>query len=168
MTELMKKEQTAAVPSPRAVDPFDMLRAEMDRVFDGFFGRPTASFFPTRFATLPSAAGFIAPHMDVRETDTALVIEAELPGLAEKDVDLTIADGVLTIKGEKTFEQKDERENYHMAERRYGSFSRALRLPDSVDAEKVAATFEKGVLTVTMPKRPEAKAQHRKIAIQAK
>jgi HSP20 family protein len=103
--------------------------------------------------------------MDVKETDKEIVIEAELPGMEEKDVSLTLQEGVLTVQGEKKIEYDEDKENYHMMERRYGSFQRSLRLPDTVDEDKVEARFENGVLRITFSKRPEAGGAQRKIEI---
>ena len=107
----------------------------------------------------------LTPHVDVRETDKEIVVEAELPGIDEKDISLAIQDGVLTIRGEKRFEHDEEKENYRMMERRYGSFQRSLRLPESVDDDKVEASFDNGVLKVSLPKRPEAIGKQRTIPI---
>ena len=123
----------------------------MDHLFDSFMGGlPT---FPSMFR--PSGARGLAlmPSMDVKETDKEISIEAELPGLDEKDVSLTIQNGVLTIEGEKKFEHEEEKENYHVMERRYGGFQRSLRIPDTVNEDKIEARFDKGVLKVVLPKR---------------
>ena len=103
--------------------------------------------------------------MDVTETDKEIVVEAELPGIDEKDVSLALQDGVLTIRGEKKHERDEEKENYRMMERRYGSFQRSVQLPDTVDEDKIEATFNNGVLRVSLPKRPEAIGKQRKIPI---
>ena len=102
----------------------------------------------------------LVPNMDVKETDKEIVIEAELPGMEEKDVSLTLQEGVLTVQGEKKIEYDEDKENYHMMERRS-----SLRLPDTVDEDKVEARFENGVLRITLPKRPEAGGAQRKIEI---
>jgi HSP20 family protein len=107
----------------------------------------------------------LVPRMDVKETDKEIIIEAELPGLEEKDVSLTLQNGILTVQGEKKIEYDEEKENYHMMERSYGSFQRSLRLPDTVDEDKVEARFENGILRVTLPKRSEAGGAQRKIDI---
>lgn len=149
--------------APRYSDPFSALRAEMDSLFDSFMGG-----LPT-FSGIFGASGgrnfTLTPHVDVRETDKEIVVEAELPGIDEKDISLAIQDGVLTIRGEKRFEHDEEKENYRMMERRYGSFQRSLRLPDSVDDDKVEASFDNGVLKVSLPKRPEAIGKQRTIPI---
>ena len=102
---------------------------------------------------------------DVSETDDAVEMTAELPGIDEKDIDLTLSDGVLTIKGEKKSEKETKERDYYLSERRYGSFARSMRVPDSVDQDNLKASFDKGVLRVVMPKRAEAKAKKKKIAI---
>lgn len=89
--------------------------------------------------------------MDVTETDKEIVVEAELPGIDEKDVSLALQDGILTIRGERKHERDEEKENYRMMERRYGSFQRSVQLPDAVDEDKVEATFNNGVLKVSLP-----------------
>lgn len=132
-------------------DPFLSLHREMNRLFDDVF----------RGATLPAATGsrgqgdvgnFVNASMNVSETDEELRITAELPGVTEEDIDVSLDDDVLTIRGEKKFERNDEKENYHFVERSYGTFQRSLRLPYAVDSEQVRADFENGVLTVTVPK----------------
>jgi HSP20 family protein len=120
----------------RYSDPFSALRAEMDSLFDSFMGGLPA--FPRMFGTSGDRAFALTPHMDVKETDKEIVVEAELPGIDEKDLSLALQDGVLTIRGEKKHEHDEEKENYRLMERRYGSFQRSMRLPDSVDEEKVA------------------------------
>jgi HSP20 family protein len=153
-----KKEIT-----PRYSDPFSALRAEMDSLFDSFMSGLPA--FPRMFATSGDRGFALTPHMDVRETDKDIVVEAELPGIDEKDVSLSLQDGVLTIRGEKKHEHEEEKENYRMMERRYGSFQRSLRLPDTVDEDKIEASVNNGVLKVSLPKRPEAIGKQRTIPI---
>lgn len=105
------------------------------------------------------------PSIDVRETETEFVVEAELPGMDEKDVSVTLNNGILTLKGEKKSEREEKKDDYHLMERSYGSFQRSFRVADAVDADKVNASFDKGVLTVTMPKRPEAVKTEKRIPI---
>jgi HSP20 family protein len=95
------------------------------------------------------------PAFDVSETEEALIVKAELPGIEVKDIDITLTDGLLTIKGEKKRETEDTRENYHRIERRYGSFSRTLNLRQEVKAEAIEASYKDGVLTVSLPKGEE-------------
>jgi HSP20 family protein len=145
------------------LDPFSAFRAEMGSLFDSFMGG-----LPAFTGILSTGAGRSVPltaHMDVKETDKEIVVEAELPGIDEKDISLNLQDGVLTISGEKKHEQDEEKENYRVMERRYGSFQRSMRLPDTVDEDKVEASFNNGVLKVTLPKRSEAVGKQRKIPI---
>jgi HSP20 family protein len=123
-----------------------------DRFFEDF-GLPSV---------FPGETGF-SPAFDVSETEEALTVRAELPGIEQKDIDISISDGILTIKGEKKHEKEEENACYHTVERRYGTFSRTMRLPTEVDAEKVDATFKDGVLSVTLPKSETSKP--RKIEI---
>ena len=107
----------------------------------------------------------IAPDLDVHENNTSVTIEAEIPGVDEKDVHVTFADGVLTVKGEKKVEHEEKKENFYVSERSFGSFERSIRLPDSVDESKIDARMEKGVLKITAAKKPGATASERKIEI---
>ncbi len=153
------------------VYPMLALRDQMDRVFDDFmkdWRMPSLSrdMFNLAPFEMPSwGEGAVDVRFDVSETPEAMEITAELPGIDEKDVELTMADGVLTIKGEKKTEKETKERDYYLSERRYGSFSRVMRVPDSVDQDKIKASFDKGVLNITMPKRAEAKSKKKKIAI---
>lgn len=156
-------ERQSRQVAPRYSDPFGTLRSEMDRLFDSFMGGlPT---FPGMFGSSGSRVFALTPSVDVKETDKEIVVETELPGLDEKDISLTVQNGVLTIQGEKKLDYDEQKENYHVMERRYGSFQRSLRLPDTVDDSKIDARFDNGVLKVTLPKRPELSAEQRKIEI---
>jgi HSP20 family protein len=110
----------------------------------------------------------LAPHIDVSESSDALDVIAELPGVDEKDIDVTLDDGVLTIRGEKKSErvEEDKNKNWHVVERRFGSFARTIPLPFDPDAKKITATFNNGVLRIRLPKSPEQKTKkERKIEI---
>ncbi len=148
-----------------ALDPFSAMRTEMDRVFDDFLGTGWGRL-PRVFAS--SDKGPAAPSIDVRENGNEVVIEAELPGMKEEDVDVELRDGILTIKGEKKIEEEKKEDDYHITERRYGSFQRSFRVPDNVDQEKIEASMEKGVLHLKLPKMVEAKTQSRKISVAPK
>jgi HSP20 family protein len=100
------------------------------------------------------------PSLDVVETPDAYLVKLDLPGVEPGDLDISIAEGVLEIKGERKVEEKKEGEGWHRVERRYGSFCRSVRLPDAVDTAKVAAASKHGVLTVTLPKAERAKPRH--------
>jgi len=155
-------EKKANEPARTYADPFAAFRAEMDRMFHTFLQTPT---FSLPFAG--AANGMVVPSADMKEGENEYTLSAELPGLSEDDIDLSVANGMITLKGEKTEEKKDEKANYHLTERRYGSFQRAFRLPENVDEAKIKASFDKGVLTVTMPKSKDGKHQERKIKIGA-
>jgi HSP20 family protein len=113
---------------------------------------------------MPQSIGWV-PATDIVETPDALTLTAELPGLERKDVDISVDDGMLTIRGERSDDRTVEGSKYHVVERSYGSFQRTFTLPRTVDAAKINAEFGKGVLTVTMPKTVEAKAKGRKIEV---
>jgi HSP20 family protein len=126
------------------------LRREMDRVLDHFLD------FEPGWGGL-EAAGDWAPKIDLSETKEALVVRAEIPGVEQKDIQVSLQDQMLTIKGEKAKEKEEKDEHFHRTERSYGAFVRAMRLPVAVDGSKVTASFKDGVLTVTLPKTPAAK-----------
>ncbi len=125
------------------------LREAMDRLFEESFVRPRAALMPF------FGAGGLA--LDMYETEDALVVTADVPGIKAEDLDISITGDVLTIKGETKMEQEVKRENYHRQERRYGAFSRSVALPVSVNADKAEAKFKDGVLTLTIPKAEEAR-----------
>jgi HSP20 family protein len=140
-------------------DPFNAFRREMDRLVDSFgreFGWPA-----------PGQAGAMAPSIDVSETDSEIKVEAELPGVDQKDVEVVVTDNVLTIKGEKKAEKEEKKKDYHLVERSYGGFARSVTLPFAAEPDKAKASFKNGVLTVTLPKPPEMKAKAKKIAVKA-
>ena len=103
--------------------------------------------------------------VNVAETDNAVEVTADIPGVDAKDIDVQLKDGVLTIKGEKKVEKDEKQKDYHVVERSYGMFERSFTVPAEVDAAKVDASFDKGVLKVTMPKLPAAQSKVQKIAV---
>jgi HSP20 family protein len=136
--------------------PFSALQREIDRLFSDF----------TR--GWPSLGGpDLAPRMDVTERDSEIEITAELPGLEEKDVEVTLVDNVLTLCGEKKAEKEEKDENRRIIERSYGSFSRSIELPAGINPEEIKATMKSGVLTVTLPKPAQSQAEPKKIEIKA-
>jgi HSP20 family protein len=153
--------------------PLTSLRKEIDRLFDdfsrGFGGFSLARRAPDWETWWPYGAklGATAPAVDLVEKDDEYQITAELPGIDEKNVDVTLSDDVLTIRGEKKEEKEEKKKDYYLSERRYGSFERTFRLPDSVDRDKIQARFEKGVLAVTLPKTPAAAKKQKKIEVKA-
>ncbi len=168
----VKKEEKSAPPS--VAGSLQGLREEVDHLFDRFssgFSWPNftrGAFDLEPFRHFEGLTRGIAPSVDVTETDKAIRITAELAGMDEKDVEISLSDdGILHIKGEKT-EEKEERDgDSYLSERRYGSFSRSFRLPDTLDRNKISADFNKGVLTVTLPKGKKAQ-KAKKIAIKKK
>ncbi len=175
MVEVKKSEMR--VPPSRhehAFAPFLTLRDQVDRLFEEFVGgwrMPPLrrDFFDWEpFRTPLWTHGLVDVRFDVSETDKALELTAELPGIEEKDVELLLSDGVLTLKGEKQAEKEEKEKDYYLSERRYGAFSRSLRLPETVDPDKIEATFDRGVLRIVVPKRAEAEAKKKKIAITVK
>jgi HSP20 family protein len=151
--------------------PLESLRREVDRLFDDFrvgswrlpFGRPSA----LEMAWPRGEAFRIAPAMDMAEKDDAYEIAAELPGMDETTVEVKVSNGMLTIRGEKREEKEERKKEYHLSERRFGSFQRSFQIPAAVDADKIDTTFAKGVLTVRLPKTEEAKRSEKKIAVKA-
>lgn len=162
-------EKSAAFAKSQHLAPFENLRREIDRLFDDF--RPFDWHLPSRVLgfevpRISRAEWQVAPAMDVVEKDDAYEITAELPGLDDKDVDIKLSNHTLIVRGEKSEEKEDKHKDYYMSERRYGSFQRSFSLPDGVDADKITASFSKGVLTVKLPKTSAAKAE-KKIAVKA-
>ncbi len=166
----VKSETPAA--APQAWRPFESLRREVDRLFDDFDGGFWRSpFRMPSFDVAPFRRGQAAfaamPAVDVSETDKAYEITAELPGMDEKNVEVKLANGVLTIKGEKQDEKEEKKKDYYMRERSFGSFERTFAVPDGVDSEKIEAGFKNGVLSVTLPKSADAQKAEKKIAVKA-
>lgn len=133
--------------------PDSSVRVDLDRLFEGVFGDGSGVAAP---AALFSKGGF-APAMDLKEREDAYVAEIEMPGMKPDDFKVEVQDGVLSIRGERKQETEEKTKQWHRSERVYGSFERRVALPSSVDAEKVEAAYKDGVLTVTIPKSPEAK-----------
>lgn len=148
----------------------ESLRQEIDRLFDDFgiatwhspFRSPFFDMDPFRRA---KAAFSGMPAVDVTETEKGYKVVAELPGMDEKNIEVKIANGALTIKGEKQEETEEEKQDYYLRERSFGSFERTFPVPDGVDLDKVEAGFKKGVLSVTLPKTAEAQKAEKKITI---
>jgi HSP20 family protein len=147
--------------------PISLFHDEMDRLFDRFFGGFSWPSWPGEGGFLSASGEARVPEIDISENDKEYCVEADLPGLDEKNISLLLENGVLTLKAEKSEEKKDEQKNYHMAERRWQTIHRALRVPDGIDESKVSAEFKKGVLTVHLPKSPEAHKSAKKIEIKS-
>lgn len=141
-----------------ALSPFERMHDEMDRIFNEFMPQlPDVE-------GLGAGAGTLA-SIDLSETDDALELKADLPGMEEKDLNVTLRNGAVTISGERKYESEETKKNFYRAERAYGSFSRSVSLPCEVDEERVEAHFKNGVLTVRLPKSATEKHNQRKIDI---
>lgn len=150
------------VPGRRGSEgPFLALQDEMNRVFDRFFHG-----FPSVWGEGGEwPAGGFSPRVDVSETDNDVRVTAELPGLDEKDIEVTVSRDALTITGEKKEEKEDTKEGYVHTERYFGSFRRTVPLPREVVTDKAAATFRKGVLTITLPKTEQVRSETKKVQV---
>jgi len=144
-----------------ARDPFTSFRREMDRLFEDFFAPAEARSFAAPGAGQRS----VSPSIDIHESEQAYTISAELPGIDPKDVELDLHDNTLTLRGEKRSERTEDDRGRHYTERSYGRFERTIPLPAEVDAERVEASYESGVLKVTLPKNMQARDKSRRIEI---
>ena len=137
---------------------FERMRKEMDRFWDSFLegtmrrrGEDGTEWFPS---------------LDVSETKNELVVKAEIPGMDSKDIDISLSDGMLTIRGEKKYEKEEKEENYHFIERSYGTFSRSVSLPRDLKHDKISASYKDGILRVVLPKSEGAKKKEIKIKVE--
>ena len=149
--------------------PFESLRREVDRLFEDFTMNPfRLPFRRPAFDIEPfwqPESWVAAPAMDLVERDNAFELTAEMPGLEEKNIDVRVANGLLTVRGEREESKEEKKEDFHLRERRFNSFERSIRIPEGVDLDKVEASFKNGVLHVTMPKTPEAQKPVKKIEV---
>ena len=137
---------------------FDRMKREMERVWDTFLEGDVRKESKKDSVWLPS--------VDVSETKNDVVVKAELPGMDPKDIEVTLSDGHLMIKGQKKHEKEEKDEDYHFVERSYGSFVRAVHLPKEVKHDKISASYKNGVLKVVLPKSEEAKTKEVKIKVE--
>jgi len=135
---------------------FEKMRREMDRFWDSFFERG-----PTK----AEVGGEFLPALDLAEKDNELVVKCEVPGLEPKDIDISLSDGVLTIRGEKKQEREEKEADYHLVERSYGTFTRSIQLPKEVQSDKISASYKNGILKINLPKSEEAKKKEVKIKV---
>jgi|WetSurSiteA1Bulk_404760.scaffolds.fasta_scaffold55235_2 HSP20 family protein len=142
-------------------NPFLVLRSEMDKVFDNFF----RGFEVEPFGKVP---GVFQPKVNVTDGEKEITVSVEIPGMDEKDIELSLTKDALTIKGEKKEEKEEKGKNYHRMECSYGSFNRTLPLPVEINADKAEAAYKKGVLTIVLPKTEKAVKETKKIPIKAK
>jgi HSP20 family protein len=168
----VKSEKGPSTPMTpmQARRPFETLRREIDRVFEDFdFWR-----FPFRRSVFEAEPFWRrelswrpAPAVDIEEKEKSYEITAEVPGMDEKSIEVKLANGGLTIKGEKQEEREEKKKDYYVHERHFGSFERHFVLPEGVDTDKIEANFKKGVLTINLPKKPEAIKPEKKIQVKA-
>jgi HSP20 family protein len=135
---------------------FDRMRRDMDRLWGSFFERRPVKF---------EEDGEYLPVLDLSETNNELVVKCEVPGMDPKDIDISLSDGMLTIKGEKKQEREENEENYHLVERTYGTFTRSVQLPKGVQHDKVNASYKNGVLNIVLPKSEEARKKEIKVKV---
>ncbi len=156
----------------QSVRPFETLHREIDRLFEDFDGGFWRSpFRRSAFGIEPfwrrELSWGTTPAVDIAEKADAYEITAELPGMDEKHIEVKVSNGELTIKGEKRDEKEEKRKDYYLNERSYGAFERRFTVPEGVNADKIEASFKKGVLTVVLPKTPEAQKPEKKIEVKA-
>ena len=170
------RSKVGRMPRSGSYLPVAGLRGEMDRAMNRFFPEGWPSMNMGSLMDLDPFRGIARPEMasalhsarvDISETDSEYEISAELPGIDEKDIELDVSDGMLTLSAEKREEREEEKKNYHLTERSYGSVRRSFRVPEGVDVAKIKADFSKGVLKVKLPKTKEAKSKQRKIPVKA-
>ena len=160
---------TSPEPFGRLFEPLASVRRDIDRFFESLapsFPRGI-DFDPFRHWGSAFALGRseLAPQVEVTEQTKAYEISAELPGVDEKDVNVTLQDHTLIVSGEKKSECKEEKKDYYLSERSYGSFQRSFRLPEDVNEDKISAKFEKGVMTISLPRVATAKSKGRQIPV---
>ena len=170
-TKLPVSQERIPEPASQVWQPFEGFRREIDRLFEDF-GR---SFWPPSRRSFFAAAPLwgrektwsTAPAVDVVESEKAYEIKAEMPGMDEKNIEVKVANGNLTIKGEKQEEKEEKKKDYYLQERKFGSFERSFSIPEGVDTDKIEAAFKNGVLNVTLPKKPEAQKPAKNIEVKA-
>jgi HSP20 family protein len=148
---------TRTLPNLRRFDPFNLLEAPFNRFFEGWNLTPFAE------ETFPLTKW--APVCDIYETEKEIMVKAELPGVKKENVSVSIENNLLTLYGERKFEEETKKENYHRVERTYGEFMRSFTLPAFVDNAKIQAEFKDGILTLTLPKLEEAKPKQIEVKV---
>ncbi|MCE5209236.1 MAG: Hsp20/alpha crystallin family protein [Chloroflexi bacterium] len=153
-----QRRRSADLDVRRETDPILSLQNEMNRMFDTFFEYPFGSHPMGDWESF-------APSIDVYETDKEIKVDVELPGIDEKDIDITLGNNVLTISGKKETEETEKNKSFYRHERSYGSFRRSIQLPDDVDEDKIDATYNKGILKIVLPKTEQSVSLRKKIEI---
>ncbi|MDH3236624.1 MAG: Hsp20/alpha crystallin family protein, partial [Alphaproteobacteria bacterium] len=170
-----KAPTKAETTQPEVLHPLETIRQDIESMFERYLRNwPNVGqllhwpeFEPFRSLEIPERLKHwgATPRIDVSETDKSYELTAEIPGMEEKDVEVTLTENMLTINGEKHEEREEKEKNYHVRERRYGSFHRTFTVPPDVDANKISAQFAKGVLTVNLPKTKKPRGKRRQISI---
>ena len=160
--DIATKDQTGKTLADRRewMNPFESFRSEMDRLMDNFFQGFSLRPFDTRTTVF-------TPHVDVADTGKTVNVSVELPGMDDKDIEVSLTKDALVIKGEKKEEKEEKGKDYYRSERSFGSFTRSIALPEGINTEGAEASFKKGVLTVKLPKTKEAMKEAKKIAVKA-
>jgi HSP20 family protein len=170
MAEQVSKRAESAVPTRRedVRDSLSVLRERMDRMMDEFFTGFSVMPFP-RWDIRPFEwrMSSFSPSIDIKDEENQIRVEAELPGMTEKDVDISLTRDSLVITGEKKLETEEKERDYYRMERAYGSFQRTIPLPIDVEQDRVEATFKNGLLSIVLPKSQEAIKKARKIEVKA-
>ena len=138
---------------------------EIGKYFEDIFGRP---FLPAAWRRVPAEEMIWAPSIEVAEKEDKFLVKVELPGVKEEDIEISIAGNTLTIEGKKETESAVEKKGFYYTESSYGSFSRSMTIPSTIDANKIEANCDKGVLEITLPKTPEVKPKKIKLAAKKK
>lgn len=154
--------ELVTVDGGSAVHPFARLQREMDNLFESFL----RDFTLSGPDTARDRAGWLRPRVDISESDDGYHLDVEIPGVDKENLELSVADGVLTVSGEQRHETEDKDRHYHRVERSYGSFRRVLSLPDDADEDSVTARFRNGILSVTIRKDPERTRKLKRVEIQ--
>jgi HSP20 family protein len=171
---IKQEKSSAALSAMQTWHPLESLREEVDRLFDDFGRGYWQPLRRSLFAAGPLVrrelnwdTPSVTPPVDVIESEKAYEIMAEVPGMDAKNIEVKVANGTLIIKGEKQEEKEEKKKDYYLHERTFGSFERSFSVPESVDADKIEASFKNGVLTMILPKKPEAQNPAKKIEIKA-
>ena len=156
-----KNGESGETVASRWGDPFFSLQGSVNDLFQNFF----EGFDLEPFEAYGKAIAGFSPKLEVTESEKEFTISAELPGLDEKDMEVTLEGDVLTVKGEKKEEHEENKVGYYRSERSYGAFQRSVVLPETINTDGVKAEVKKGVLKILLPKKPEAQIEHKKIEV---
>ena len=160
-----RKRSEEMMPSRREGDPLSLVEREMSRLFEDVFDDFGLGFERGSLLRRGEEGFEATPSLEVSETDDEFRVKAELPGMDEKDIEVSMEGSELTVRGEKKREHEERKRDYFISEMRYGEFRRSIRLPEGVDREKAKAVFKKGVLTLTVPKSAEGKTLRKRIDV---